>query len=252
MEVGVLFNEMEANSSCVQAACSGVAASALHEAVMEVRATNQRAASEFLSSAQREVAEEKRSVRARHHQQVVGVAAPETMPTSWPERTDRCDTSALEAASAELRYISRRKTDAETDDRLTLEELPAPTRPPSIKARPVSWDSNWPSCVPGPPVSIEQLFNQGVCADIQRTIGEVAAAENAVKRGDPHRPIFGRFPEVYVARLCQPEWARGYVWGTRDPANCVPVAPFSLEDPPVHDLCPQFFGEWGRHLSWPD
>lgn len=35
-------------------------------------------------------------------------------------------------------------------------------------------------------------------------------------------------------------------------SNCVPVAPFSRDEPPEHDLNPDFFEEWGRRLSWPD
>lgn len=41
---------------------------------------------------------------------------------------------------------------------------------------------------------------------------------------------------------------------TRPTANCVPVKAFSKDDPPTHDLNPQFFQEWewGRRLGWPD
>lgn len=52
--------------------------------------------------------------------------------------------------------------------------------------------------------------------------------------------------------MCQPTWARSRVWDTRDPSNCVPLKPFSEDDPPHHDLNPSFLREWGALLSWPD
>ncbi|KAL3927896.1 MAG: hypothetical protein SGPRY_002620 [Prymnesium sp.] len=80
----------------------------------------------------------------------------------------------------------------------------------------------------------------------------LAAAEASVLRDEEPAPIPRRVPEVYTAAMCQPAWARGRVWDTRDPSNCVPVKPFSVDDPPIHDLNPDFFKEWGARLSWPD
>ncbi|KAL3919671.1 MAG: hypothetical protein SGPRY_005546 [Prymnesium sp.] len=183
-------------------------------------------------------------------------AEPASLPQEWPERSDWCGAAAREAARAELRYLSRRRADAEDSESLAREALPTPTEPPALEARPTRVDASWPEGAPQPHIAIEQLFFPGVYVKVQRAISEVAGqlceAEKCVQAGTVPGVIPSRVPEVYSAVGCQPQWARERVWDTHDPTNCVPVEPFSPEDPPAHDLCPRFFEEWGRRLRWPD
>lgn len=184
------------------------------------------------------------------------VADPDAMPESWPEREYRRGDEAAEAARAELKYISRRRADAEDGEMLAREAMPTSTWPPRLEAQPAQVDTSWPEGAPPPPVSIEQLFYPGVYGQLQRALRsrseELRVAEWRGKRGDRDRLVPGHMPEVYEAKKCQPGWARERVWDTRDPANCVPVVPFSKEEPPKHELDPEFFVEWGARLGWPD
>ena len=50
----------------------------------------------------------------------------------------------------------------------------------------------------------------------------------------------------------QPEWARRCPWDTHDISNCVPLLPFSENDPPLQGAIAGFFTDWGEHLGWPD
>lgn len=184
------------------------------------------------------------------------VAVPSAMPAAWPESEYWCGTEAGEAARAELRYISRRRAEAQKEDVLARERMSVPTQPPRLQARPVRIDQSWPEGAPPAPITIDRLFNPGVYQRIQRALAKMSSklrtAEQRAARGDPDKLVPGCLPEVYEAFSCQPERARARVWDARDPSNCVPVRPFSREDPPAHDLSPRFFEEWGERLQWPD
>lgn len=92
------------------------------------------------------------------------------------ERDEWCGRSANEAAFADLWYIFRRRAESEPGERLARQAMPRPTAPPSTRAQPACVDVSWPSGTPLPPVSIDQLFEPGVYANLQRSIHETSAS----------------------------------------------------------------------------
>lgn len=247
------------SGDAVQSACASDTASALLSSIFREREANARASQAFLreqSMALRGDGGERWLPKCAVDGTPPWRAAPHAMPPAWPESSDWDGSAARQAAASELRYISRRRAEAEPDERLCRETLPAPTRPPRLNAQPLNIDTSWPDGAPPPPVAISQLFKPGIYAELSRTVRELAShlrhAEDSVQRGESPQCIKGAVPVVYEAEQCQPAWARSTIWDTRDPDNCVPVRPFSEDDPPEHDLNPAFFAEWGERLEWPD
>jgi hypothetical protein len=91
----------------------------------------------------------------------------------------------------------------------------------------------WPEGAPPRPIPIEALYNPGVYVDkVQRWIAEAAAA------------CLEKHADCIIGPEEQPEWARGCVWDTRDPHDCVPIASFSKLDPPQQGVRASFFERW--------
>jgi hypothetical protein len=57
---------------------------------------------------------------------------------------------------------------------------------------------------------------------------------------------------VWPAVLSQPAWARSRMWDATNPDDCVPIEPYTEEDPVRHEVSRSFFSEWGDRLRWAD
>lgn len=167
--VGLLFADAVVGGETLRAACGSAYARALHERVMLARGRNREAARAFCDGAasgeQVTAQNEERQRGVRQECVPTWLADPKAMPSAWPESSEWHGPAAEAAAAAELRYVSRRRADAEPCERLVAEALPQPTAPPSTRAQPTCVDSSWPEGAPEPPVAIEQLFlpGRGVC-----------------------------------------------------------------------------------------
>ena len=184
-------------------------------------------------------------------------AAPEAMPAHWPEREDVRAPAVGVARGQAIRYISRRRADPEPWEELERRPWPQPDDQPRLVPSQLAWDSSWPQGAPERPISIHQLFNEGVYKEIQELVGGIARslarAEEVVRGGSGAHPVIpAKVAHVFEATVCQPEWARTRVWDTRDPSDCVPLSPHSEDDPPSQGARPAFFVEWGARLGWED
>lgn len=183
-------------------------------------------------------------------------SAPTRMPEEWPEAVDVQSTRVDQARGQALRYISRRRAVAETAEALFSRPIPRTDERPTIPARQRQDDWGWPAGAPPRPIRIEQLFVEGAYARLQAAIARVRAdmqtAEEEWQAGGRHKMIPMRQPEVFTPEESQPEWARGCVWDTRDPTDCVPLQPYTEADPPEQEVNMAFFREWGAKLRWPD
>lgn len=183
-------------------------------------------------------------------------AAPERMPIAWEEREDVLAGRADGERTADLKFISRRRADKERDEVLAKEELPSRGKPPRIEAQPPRQRVDWPRGAPAPPIRISQLFHPGVYEEVQERIRDAASGVREAAANLAEGKEQGRIPKVstktFSAQICQPGWARECIWDTSDPENCVPLQPFSEEEPPVQAIVRSFFAEWGEKLSWTD
>ncbi|KAL3915057.1 MAG: hypothetical protein SGPRY_007392, partial [Prymnesium sp.] len=141
---------------------------------------------------------------------------------------------------------------AEAAEVLASEELPCRRHQPDKRARRPPGQVPWPAGAPARPVRIHQLFHDGVYAEVQQKIREVAASVHAAIVGGEGTLAAKVESAVYRAVDSQPEWARACVWGTSDPEDCVPLQPFSKEEPPVQQARAEFFQEWAVRLGWKD
>ena len=183
-------------------------------------------------------------------------AAPECMPQAWDEREDVLAGRADDERAAELKFISRRRAEKERDEVLAREELPSRGAPPELVGRPPMPRVEWPTAAPPRPIKIYQLFHPGVYEKVKESIRGIAsgvrdASAQLVSGGEQ-----GRIPRVgtatFAAETSQPEWARECVWDASNPEDCVPLQPFSDEEPPDQAVVRSFFAEWGEKLGWPD
>jgi len=178
------------------------------------------------------------------------------MPQHWPERADVVGERAAAARSGELRYVSRRRSEPEQPEVLARRPLPVPHPPPKLDAHKPSGEVPWPAGAPPRPIHISMLYNPGVydniLSDTQAEAARLQPAEAAAAAGEATPYIAAGATRVYRPELTQPEWARGTVWDTSDPEDCVPLQPYSEDDPPAQEVRPAFFKEWGERLEWPD
>lgn len=142
------------------------------------------------------------------------------MPPASPEASEWRGQAAQEAVRAELRYISRRRADAEDPENLIAREtFPEPIQTPRLQAKPTRVAGDWPEGAPPPPISIEQLFYPGVYAGIQRTVAAIAeqlrAAEDRVRQGGEPEAISGRIQELYTELHAASRIGRAGESGTR-------------------------------------
>ena len=176
-------------------------------------------------------------------------SAPERMPPAWHEAADAA--ARLERARArELPFISRRRAEAEAPQVLAARALPNPHRAPDRAAHGRRPAVAWPRGAPARPIHISQLYHPGVYAEIRAEVAEHAAlVKEALGTG---RSIPKRPTRIWQASVSQPAWARECVWDCADPADCVPMQPYTVEDPPPDGIDRGFFRRWAARLDWPD
>ena len=178
------------------------------------------------------------------------------MPAVWDERAD-VEGEQWQMRSAEaLRFISRRRAEPEHAEVLAHTPLPTPHVPPDMPVVEPAFQPDWPVGAPARPIRIEQLYNEGIYNEIIGAVGEIAGdiaeAELRVRCGVQQSPMRKRDTRVWRAVECQPEWARSCPWDSTDPADFVPLRPFSESEPVTHSLSKSFFAQWGERLRWTD
>ncbi|KAL3912565.1 MAG: hypothetical protein SGPRY_008297 [Prymnesium sp.] len=178
-------------------------------------------------------------------------ASVEAMPAGWDERNDVFGERATQERSRELRrYVSR--AEPEGQDELALRELPRRRQHPDLKAKARRERVQWPEGAPARPIAIRQLYNGGVYERVLAKVREEArSVREAIAEGEGFvaaKVACG----VFKAAVSQPAWAAECVWNTSDPADCVPLQPFSEDDPPIQQARAEFFIEWAEKLQWKD
>ena len=164
--------------------------------------------------------------------------------------------------SSALRYVSRRRADAEPAEELASRPLPEPAPPPRTERPAPETRVGWPPGAPARPIRVDQLFFPGV---YQKVMQAVAALVDPMTRaaaemdGSPgaHPDGFPSFTagvtRVFKQEECQPLWARGCVWDSSDPGDCVPMQPHGVDGNRLtQGADPEFFKAWGEKLDWPD
>jgi hypothetical protein len=177
-------------------------------------------------------------------------AAPHRMPEHWPERQDASGGRLEERLAADLPFLSRRRCEPEAAEVLARRQFPAPHAAPVLPARPAE-AVPWPAGAPPRPIHISQLYNPGVYAEIRQEI-----QDRSGRMGDGRlyeNGGYGQLPKeatrIWLANECQPEFARECVWNCMDPHDCVPLQPFTAEDPPQQGALREFFFTWGSRLG---
>ena len=183
-------------------------------------------------------------------------SCPLAMPEAWDERADVAGEQWERRSAEALRFISRRRAEPEHAEVLAHRPLPTPHVPPDMPVVEPQFQPNWPAGAPARPVRVHQLYYEGIYDEILEMVGEIAGdvaeAELEVRCGVQPAPMRKRETRVWRAAECQPEWARACPWDCTDPADCVPLRPFSASEPVTHTLSKSFFVQWGERLHWPD
>ncbi|KAL3915109.1 MAG: hypothetical protein SGPRY_007371 [Prymnesium sp.] len=109
---------------------------------------------------------------------------------------------------------------------------------PKTEGRNALAQVQWPKGAPERPIRIHQLYNEGVYAEVQRKIEEVAGSLREAIKGDGKVVATRVESVVFKAVETQPEWAR--------------ACPFTEHDPPVQQVKAGFFVTWAAKLGWPD
>ena len=168
-------------------------------------------------------------------------AAPEAMPAEWEETGDVVGEAYHAARRAELAYISRRRTEPEDPELLAGRALPEPVRMPEEPEKPRWVAASRPKGAPQGRIHISMLYLPGVWDDIEKWIKKLSPMCLTTK--------------LAVRQYGQdqmPAWARGIIWDTSNPEDCVPMVPYSEADPPVQEVNGTFFHDWGELLDHPD
>jgi hypothetical protein len=181
-------------------------------------------------------------------------AAPQLMPAYWPEREDAQGQRVELALTAELPFLSRRRCEPEDAEVLARRSLPAPHVVPVTTPKPAA-QVEWPAEAPPRPIHVSQLYHPGIYAEIKEVVrrigGEVAKGRPTAMGGEG-----GTIPKsethVWKAAECQPEWARQCSWDCSNPHDCVPLQPYSEQDPPVQEAVAEFFLTWAAFLRHED
>lgn len=269
--VAALLDGCQPSSEELREALGGPAAQLLHNVMQTQRSANDKAAQEFLAELGRRrephpiIGGEGSGVNQRGYGSGVANrwrAAQELIPVDWPEASLLPTLFAAEKEST-LRYVSRRRADPEAAETLAGKPLPQPAPPPRTYP-PKSRDRvPMPEGAPQEPIRIQQLFHAGVYQQILDAVEEArrpmaTAAAEMIQDPTSHQDGEVSFPagktRVFKQAACQPEWARACVWDTTNPANCVPMQPFGIEEEleEAQSANPAFFREWGKRLKWPD
>ena len=170
------------------------------------------------------------------------------IPQAWPEHIDVTGEAYQEARREPLRFVSRRRAEAEDGASLASRPMPTPSPPQPASAIHRYAKVPWPAGCPPRPIRLPQLYNDGVYDKILADIDAVAAACQKGK-------LTGRMPKckstAYTPEKHQPSWARECVWDATDPEDCVPMQP-SLDEAPPQGARPSFFVAWANRIKWPD
>ena len=186
-------------------------------------------------------------------------SAPASMPADWAEREDVTGERWQRRSSEQLRFISRRRFEPEDGEVLARRAMPVPHVPPETGVMHGPYLGGWPEGAPPRPIRIDQLYFPGVYTQIRAAIvegstgwPEVASSSSGVPSGGSQRAVPKIEARVWPAALSQPAWARSRMWDATDPGDCVPIAPYTEEDPVRHEVSRSFFREWGDRLRWTD
>lgn len=139
------------------------------------------------------------------------VADPAAMPSCWEER-EHVLAGRVDAERAnELRYISRRRSEAEEAEVLAREEFADRRKHPDREARPAPARVRMPdgALVLGK-IDISQLYNAGVYDEIRRLVRQISSG---LKSAEMELSLRGEIPRV-DSKLFN-AWARESVCGTR-------------------------------------
>lgn len=115
------------------------------------------------------------------------------MPVGWDERVDVLAERAQQERSAALRYyISCRRAEPETASVLASEELPCRRQRLKREGKRTPARVQWSDGAPKRPIEIHHFYNEGVYAELQRKIEEVArGAREAVEGGEENTAARG-------------------------------------------------------------
>ncbi|KAL3920846.1 MAG: hypothetical protein SGPRY_005109, partial [Prymnesium sp.] len=162
------------------------------------------------------------------------VADPAAMPSCWEER-EHVLAGRVDAERAnELRYISRRRSEAEEAEVLAREEFADRRKHPDREARPAPARVRMPdgALVLGK-IDISQLYNAGVYDEIRRLVRQISSG---LKSAEMELSLRGEIPRV-DSKLFN-AWAR--------------ESPFGEDEPPEQQVNGEFFRAWAARLQWQD
>ena len=173
-------------------------------------------------------------------------ASPDLIPKHWEEAADAEGDRFEERRHAALKYVSRRRMEAESPEVLLARPLPAPSIPPDTQAQEHHPQVPWPAEAPQRPIRVEQLMPETLgafCEALDEAVASCSASEGTQWK---------RFETREFDHQDMPSWARGLVWDIRDPMDCVPLQPFTEGDPVQHGLSADFFQHWAATIGGVD
>ena len=183
-------------------------------------------------------------------------SAHEAIPSAWPEKEDVQGEAFETVRSAPLRFVSRRRAEPESAERLARQPLPRVGLPADTGQRAHYRAAKWPASAPPRPVRADQLWLEGVYDEILEAIDAGAAACRQGQAGSTMPKVQ---PRVFGTHLMQP-WAREVVedggnFDLDDPDDVCILLPYSADDPAPRTenaVNPAFFTKWAAALDWKD
>ena len=173
------------------------------------------------------------------------------LPADWPERQFVEGDTLQDARSAELRYTSRRRAEAESDDALTARPLPKPPPSPTEPRRQQAPRQEWPADAPPRPIHIRDTYNPGVYDG--EIMPAVRAAQADCKRLEAGGQSGKRRDDRVWTEASRPDWCKHLVLDARaDPADCQLLQPSSVEEPLDSLINAEFFHHWETAIGWAD
>ena len=172
-----------------------------------------------------------------------------TLPKDWGEAVSLTDGKLEAARQQQLPYVSRRRAAPECAGNLLSEPLPEPTPGVKTQARHLQ-HVQWPEGAPLRPITLTQLCKESFLREYDELLGDAALAIAVLEAGG--------VPRVPPERTWEPEeWAtQPFVlacnWDTENPNDCVPLQPYTPEDPAPHGVKAEFFRTWAPIIGSED